>query len=141
VADESESSLNLDWIQLYYESGGSGSDSYKVDGYEAGDTSPAYFNPTDNRLDYIHIPNPGGLIFGDSPGDYHRESEAWSGGVEFTLLLAAFDTETLTVTLYDALEWGYVGRCIVPAPLSAFLGALGMFVVGLRKLRLRIRAR
>ena len=135
IAASGEAGLNLDWIQLYTESGGSGTDRYKVDGNEAGDTSPAYFTATDVRSDYIYVPNPGGLIFGDSPYDSHLESLAWSGGVEFTLLLASFDTDNSRITIYDGINWGYQGECVVPEPLSVSMMGIGLFMLCFRNVR------
>lgn len=118
----------LDWIQLYTERVDSGSGLNVVDG--TGDNKPYYFTDADNREDYIHVPNPGGLIFGDSPFDEHNEAQPWFGGVQFYLFLASQEGNTITV--YDGMTWGYTGAC-VPEPATLMLLGLGGLVLHRRK--------
>lgn len=129
--DDDDPPVSLDWIQLYTEHGGSGNDWFEVDGTEDG--KPFYFTDYDDPNDYIHVPNPGGLVFGDTPYDSHDEAQQWSGGVEFYLLLASM--EGSSITIYDGIIWGYDGEC-VPEPSSLMLLALGG-LVALRRRRVQ----
>lgn len=145
-----EDLYNLDWIQVYDESGDAEASGYEytVDGLEDG--NPAYYTPGENpwspagyTLDTTHD-----MTWTDGPGDPHPESDQWIGGVEFYMFLAGFgdpypDLEDplvlhQDVIIFDGILWGYDGICtIVPEPGTLGLMALGLAMGAVRAVKRR----
>lgn len=139
IDDDLDPPLTFDWISLYTEQGGSGSDFFRVDG--KGDSNPAYYPPGYGPWTppgYVINPALGDLIFTDGPWDRHWEVQAWSGGVEFYTFLAGYSNiytedskKYQDIVLFDGLLWGYEGKCVVvPAPGALILGSVGVGLVG-----------
>lgn len=118
---------NLDWIQLFRESGDSGNRHNQVDPSPRDDNKPFYFTDADVRNKYTHIDNLPGVVFGDSPGDRHPEASTFNGTVKFLALLASWSTDQHILTLHNVIEWGYHGYC-VPLPL-AWQGGMAVILI------------
>ncbi|MCC6695380.1 MAG: PEP-CTERM sorting domain-containing protein [Candidatus Hydrogenedentes bacterium] len=145
---DGEDALNLDWIQLYNEFGGSVFSPYEytVDGNVPGDTDPAYYQPGDGPWipdGYTLTGDYGDMVWTDGPYDSHLEANSWAGGVEFYIVLASYgdpyemsDEWFRDITVYDGVYWGYVGVC-VPEPATVVLLGLGLASIGIPRLRKR----
>jgi hypothetical protein len=139
------SGRQLEWLQVYKESGGAESDPYtytvdpppgawidenengEVDPGETMDDAPFYYNKDEN---------PG--YFYDRPGSAHPEAQPWSGSVTFYLFLASWDgdfnpgTYPHTITVHDGFKWGFDGYC-TPEPASLVVLVLGPLVWSRRR--------
>lgn len=131
---------HLEWVQVFTSSenwagiasGTLINDPYPNDGT---DDAPFYFNPDDNRNNFMHVnPVPGGLIFGDTPFVRHVESQPWSGWFRANLFLASWDdANPYSLTIHDGIRWGWDGACAAPAPGSLALMSLGLCAIGRRR--------
>ena len=157
-----EDQLNLNWIQLYTETGGSMHHPpyhHVVDG--SGDLDPAYYPPVYGPWYPSYYEGEGegesegegvgegegeiDMAWSDRPHDSHVEENAWSGSVEFSVFLASYGDIYLDpegsyyhqeITIYDGITWGYTGFCQeIAEPTSILL--LGIGIVGIIKRRNR----
>jgi hypothetical protein len=132
--------VNLAWVQVFVAS-------YDKHGVPAGtpladpffndgtDDAPFYFCDLDDPLDFYRGDNLGAdLIFGDTPGASHLESEPFHVSLNLYLFLSAVDPlDPHHLFIYDGISWGYEGVC-VPAPAALLLALIGVHaVVALRR--------
>jgi hypothetical protein len=133
------------WLQVFSETGDSGSRSGVVDppsgqqipildpagnivGYRSADDLPFYGNAT----------SASSLHFFDWPSDPLPDTSSHGGGVSFITYLTswdgALDSPTEIVNVYGALEWGYTYQCPEPSTLS-LAAVAGLALAGYLKRR------
>ena len=139
------SSLGLNWVQVFTETGGAVNSpyAYTVDGSSS--ATPAYYPPGTRSPDATYTLQSGhDGTFTDFPRRPHVEAQTWSGGWTGYLFLASFGQINKVVTnpdplassyyytqdvvIYDGVQWGWDGKC-TPEPVT--LLAVGLALAGL----------